>query len=266
MPRGVSLYDEMRLQRRLEPEAQEYIERVGRAEGQATESAVRVAINAFVAGCKVDGTWGAIKACCILAGARTLTGALIPLVGAAPTNVNFVAADYDRRTGLVGNGTSKYLNSNRNVNADPQNSHHMALFGTIQANWQLAGRNTGSSIGARAIIKQSGTTTETVSNNSVDLENPGPSMALGTTALMGLSRAASGSYTQRAAGTSATVNNPSAPSVSQNIFVLCANNGGTPAFFTTSRLRFYAIGEALDLALLDARVSELMRRIETATQ
>ena len=201
MPRGTSLYDEMWLQRRLEPEAQEYTERVERAEGQATESAVRVAINAFVAGCKVDGTWGAIKACCILAGARTLTGALIPLVGAAPTNNNFVAADYNRMTGLLGDGTSKYLNSNRNANADPQNNHHLSIFGTIGINWNMAVRGVaGSSIGGKGIIKQAGTTTQFLSVNPVDGENPGPSMALGTTAFMGLSRAASGSYTARAGG------------------------------------------------------------------
>jgi hypothetical protein len=264
MPRGVSLYDEMRLQQRLEPEARRYIEATERAEGQATESAVRVAINAFVAGCKVDGTWGAIKACCILAGARTLTGALVPLVGAAPTNVNFVADDYDRRTGLVGNGTSKYLNSNRAGNADPQNNHHMAIFGTIQFSWNMAARAAGNSIGAKAIIKQVGTTTLFASNNSADTENSGPSLALGSTTFMGLSRSASGSYTGRAGGSNSTITQASGTPVSQNIFVFCANNGGSPAFFTTSRLGFYSIGEALDLARFDVRVSELMRRIQTA--
>jgi hypothetical protein len=56
----------------------------------------------------------AIKASCILAGARTLAGALVPLAGAAPTNVGpFVSGDYNRKTGLVGDGSTKYLNSNR---------------------------------------------------------------------------------------------------------------------------------------------------------
>jgi hypothetical protein len=45
-------------------------------------------VNAFVKGCKADGIWSAIKASCILAGADTLAGALVPLVGAAPTNFN----------------------------------------------------------------------------------------------------------------------------------------------------------------------------------
>jgi hypothetical protein len=32
-------------------------------------------------------------------------------LGTAPTNNNFVDADYNRETGLVGNGSTKYLDS-----------------------------------------------------------------------------------------------------------------------------------------------------------
>ena len=99
-------------------DAQAYITAVETADGQALETAVKDAINAFVVGCKADGIWNAIKASCILAGARTLNGVLVPLAGAAPTNNGFVGAgtDYNRKTGLLGNGSSKWLNSNRNNN------------------------------------------------------------------------------------------------------------------------------------------------------
>jgi hypothetical protein len=107
-----------------------YIAAVEAADGQALETATRMAINSFVKGCKADGIWPAIKASCILAGARTLTGALIPLVGSAPTNNGFIGigTDYVRKTGLVGNGSTKYLDSNRANNADPQNSNHNACW------------------------------------------------------------------------------------------------------------------------------------------
>ena len=265
MPRGTSLYDEMRLQRRLEPEAQQYIERVERAEGRATESAVRVAINDFVAGCKVDGIWRAIRACCILAGAHTLTGALIPLVGPAPSNINLAPGSYARKTGLMGNGSNAYLNTNRNANADPQNNHHLSIHGTIQANWNIAGRAAGTGVGAKAIIKGTGTVTQFASSPNTDTQNAGPStVALGALAFMGLSRSDAGSYTARAGGSDFAITQDSGTPASQSIYVFAANNGGTPAFFTSSRLRFYSIGEALDLGRLDSRVSELMRRIETA--
>ena len=62
-------------------DAAAYITAVETADGQALETAVADAINAFVVGCKADGIWDAIKASCIMAGARTLNGALVPLVG-----------------------------------------------------------------------------------------------------------------------------------------------------------------------------------------
>ena len=111
-------------------DAGNYIQAVETADAQALEPATRKAINNFVIGCKADGTWDAIKASCILAGARTLAGALVPLVGTAPTNNGFIGigTDYVRKTGLLGDGTTKYLDSNRNNNADPQNSQHLAIW------------------------------------------------------------------------------------------------------------------------------------------
>jgi hypothetical protein len=91
-----------------------YIAAVEVADAEPLELGVKRSINAFVKGCKADGIWDAIKASCIMAGARTLAGALVPLKGTAPTNFNFVSGDYNRKTGLVGDGSTKYLDSNRN--------------------------------------------------------------------------------------------------------------------------------------------------------
>ncbi|MCP4832791.1 MAG: hypothetical protein GY886_11325, partial [Gammaproteobacteria bacterium] len=68
----------------FDSDASTYIDAVEATDGQALETGVRVAINDFVLGCKQDGIWNAIKASCILAGARTLDGALVPLTGTAP--------------------------------------------------------------------------------------------------------------------------------------------------------------------------------------
>jgi hypothetical protein len=70
----------------IDSDAAAYIAAVEAADGQALETATRTAIDSFVKGCKNDGIWNAIKASCILAGARTLAGALVPLVGTAPTS------------------------------------------------------------------------------------------------------------------------------------------------------------------------------------
>ena len=110
-------------------DARAYVVAVNTADGQPLEAPVVQAIDAFVIGCKADGIWSAIKASCILMGARTLSGALTPLVGPAPTNNGpFVSADYNRKTGLVGNGTTKYLESGIFPADLPQTSTHMAFY------------------------------------------------------------------------------------------------------------------------------------------
>jgi hypothetical protein len=251
-------------------DAQTYITAVEAADtaaGQSggLETAVKDAINAFVVGCKADGIWSAIKASCILAGARTLAGALVPLVGGAPTNNNFVGAtDYDRKTGLVGNGSNKYLNTNRSCSADAQDNHHLSIYGSMQSGWNMAARNLGNSIGAKGIIKSTGTITEFVSSPNIDTENSGPSLALGSTSFMGLARSSSASYIARAGGSNLTITQALGTSTSQNIYVFAANNGGTAAFYATSRISFYSIGDSLTLSQLDSRVAALMSSLAAA--
>ena len=143
----------------LDANAVAYIAAVEAADGQALEAGVRTAINTFVVGCKANGIWNAIKASCILAGARTLNGALVPLVGTAPTNFNFVSGDYNRKTGLVGNGSTKYLNSNRAGNADPQNNQHVSVYLTVKdtstGNY-VGARNPSNLVGSTQLVSRSG--------------------------------------------------------------------------------------------------------------
>jgi len=108
------------------------VEAADTAAGQSggLESGVKDAINALFVGCKADGTWSAIKASCILAGARTLSGALVPLVGPVPGNVGpFVSGDYNRKTGLKGNGTKNLL-SNYTLLASNSTNTHLSVFPT----------------------------------------------------------------------------------------------------------------------------------------
>jgi hypothetical protein len=89
----------------LDADAATYIAAVETEDAQALESAVKTAINDFVVGCKADGIWDAIKSSCIMAGARTLSGALVPLKGTGPTNFNFVTqVTTTGRQGLWGMG------------------------------------------------------------------------------------------------------------------------------------------------------------------
>jgi hypothetical protein len=239
-----------------------YVNAVEAADGQLLEFAVGKAINDFVVGCKLDNTWSAIKASCILAGARTLTGALVPLVGTAPTNVGglFVSGDYNRKTGLVGDGNpstgvgTKYLNSNRAHTADPQDSFHVSAFVSTVSAFSIAG--TGSSTG-RSSLGEAGVRLRSNTSSAA-----GATCSANT--FTGGSRSSSTAVTRRVNGATVSESITSETPAAGNIFVFARNNSGTPDFYASHRLAFYSIGESLDLALLDARVTDLINAFAAA--
>jgi hypothetical protein len=250
-----------------DPDAFAYFTAVEAADGQALEGSVRDAYNAFVVGCKADGIWTAIKASCILAGARTLSGALVPLVGTAPTNNNFVSGDYNRETGLVGDGSTKYLGSNRNNNADPQNSnHHSAFITTGSTNLShIIGSNALATVGGNSIFtsatgggnqggcwsRSNGSTVTSIGTFSVALVN-----------FIGTSRSSSSSFNLRESGSTSSSSVTSSTPSADSVLVFAR---GTPvASYTSARLAFYSIGESIDLALLDTRVTTLVNAIAAA--
>jgi hypothetical protein len=240
----------------MDPDAAAYITAVETADGQALEEKVKIAIDNFVLGCKADGIWSAIKASCILAGARTTNGALVPLVGDPPTPYNFDLAgdtDYDRETGLKGDGSTKYLDSNRANNADPLNNVHLASYITVT---QTIGASViGENIAGTAVLN--GATrcrNSTAVSYAVTPSNGG---------FVGLSRATSANYTNRANSITLDVVQASVGSDTTPYF-LFARSSPSPGLYSNPRLAFYSIGESLDLARLDARVTDLINAIGVA--
>lgn len=184
-------------------DAAAYITAVEAADGQALEAGVRQAIDNFVIGCKIDAIWDKIQASCILAGARTLAGALVPLKGTAPTNYNFVSADYNRETGLVGDASTKYLDLNRTNRSDGQNDNHRAAYvSTLSATAAaLIGGDGGSTVVGSSLLNASPTSVYTRNNTRTGLG----SFSSVTAGFIGMSRAASTSYTVRGGGADNTV-------------------------------------------------------------
>jgi hypothetical protein len=248
-----------------DPDAAVYVAAVEAADGQSLETATRVAIHSFVKGCKNDGIWPAIKASCILSGARTLAGALVPLVGTAPTNVGglFVSGDYNRKTGLVGDGSTKYLDSNRAGNTDPQNNCHLATYiSTVSgSNFQIGnGASTGrSNIAAGSVRSRNATVTTLVLSANNAIANP-----IASNSFSGISRSSSANFVARANADSNTYTVVSEASATENYFIFASNNAGSALFPGAHRLAFYSIGESLNLALLDARVTTLINAFAAA--
>jgi hypothetical protein len=235
----------------MDTDAAAYIAAVETADGQALEERTKIAIDNFVLGCKADGIWTAIKASCILAGARTLAGALVPLVGTAPTNNNFVSGDYNRKTGLGdGSNTTKFLNTNRAENADPQDNIHLSFYassGDTTANVMGIGstyiRNNATQVVYACRLAEFATTARTRSS----------------TGFFGVTRSAGASFTRYASGSpaineSVTAASSAPGSESYRVFTRV----DPAASLSQRRIAFYSIGESLDLQKLDSRVTDLI--------
>jgi len=255
---------------------QDYLDRVTAADvaagdTQGLERGVTDAFNVVLQGIVDDVCLGVsgnvisqaaskIKAMPFLCGARTLNGCLVPVVGTAPTNFNFVGADYNRKTGLIGNGATKWLDSNRNNTADPQDNKHVSVYVTAAAsNAALTTDYLGTgglAAGGTRIIASStaNTTTMRVNNISTDVDNIVTATSR-PTGLYGASRSSGTSYTARAGQASFAVTRSSATPLSGNINLYRRSNDTS---YTDARFASYSIGEAVDLAALEARIATLI--------
>jgi hypothetical protein len=253
-------------------DALDYLDRMAAADGASVEVGVATAVDAFFRGLKSTGqeydgvyrtTFESLKACCILAGARTLAGALIPLKGDAPTPYGFVSGDYSRTGGLGDPDAASYLDSNRANNADPQNDHHFAAYATsTQAGGNISFIGAVDGTYAKTIFR-------TAANSWLlyDGRLTAPTSGVANASLVGLvgvTRTGSSAFSGRVAGVPAEKNEPSFSWGPLNIFVFGYNGSGTLTAPTSSRLAFYSIGTSLSLEDLDTAVTNLITAIGEA--
>jgi hypothetical protein len=182
-------------------------------------------------------------------------------VGANPTNFNFVAGDYNRQTGLLGNGSTKYIDTNRSGNADPQNNQHLSIYVTTvnDAGGGRALANGANESGTSSLILGSASVSFTRSQSAT----AGAHTQISTVGFLGLSRSVSSEYIHRNASINVThlIASQSPRSTNINVF---RGSGVSSTVFSNSRLAFYSLGESLDLDLLDNRVTVLMSGIQNA--
>jgi len=236
-----------------------YLNAVEAADGQALESSVKSAINTFVVGCKADGIWDAIVASCIMAGARTVAGAVVPLRGNAPTNNNFVSGDYSRKLGLLGNDSNKYLATGYNNNDTtnfPQNDSHISCYvsaSQTDAGGVLVGLVTG--VGNKLSLLHTTTTNIGARNRST---TSGLS-SLAPLGFQGNSRNNSANFDCRLTSSSGVASSTvTAASGTPSNELLGVFASGAGASFTSARMSFYSIGKSLTLSSLDSRITTLM--------
>jgi hypothetical protein len=159
----------------------------------------------------------------------------------------------------VGNGTNKYLEANRAGNTDPQNNVHASVFAT---NLGSTGSTATPSFYLGSLVN-SGTTNMSLGRASSlfygRMRDENTTLVNESTGLLGATRASSSTLTVRANRASTLVTQASTtPSADRTgVFARLANAGGT-TLITDARLAFYSIGESLDLALLDTRITTLI--------
>jgi hypothetical protein len=147
------------------------------------------------------------------------------------------------------------LNSNRNNNADPQNNFHLSVYASTlgTAGYGIAqgsGESGTSMLGLSANVHRSRSSAFTNINAAVGF--------------VGHSRSQSTSFTHRAALSNTVVTIASQSPANPPLLVYARGTVGSPQALADARIAFYSIGESLDLALLDARVSNLITTIGRA--
>jgi hypothetical protein len=254
-----------------DPDVVNYIEAVEAADGEPLEQDVVTALEVFILGCKVDGIWDSIKASCILAGARTLSGAIVPLKGNAPTNT-ISSYNYNRKSGFKRTSTAGSFNTSRNNNSDLQNNRHLAIFITettsVSGRMALIGAGYGEQGGTyiassneftaqRYYVASSTRSTGDFTQYQTTIENT-------TTGFLSVSRSSSSQIEFRANSFTNILSGFHNPSTTPaNKSVMLSSNINFETQGGTQRTAFYSIGESIDLALLDNRVTKLMTKLNT---
>jgi len=257
---------------------QEYIDRVIAADVAAgnnngLEDKVTDAISTCLQALVADGILGVsggalsqsaslIKAGCFMMGARTLSGALVPLAAdmPAPTNFNLTGARYNRRTGLQGDGATTYLSTNYANNADPQNNKHLAVYVTQLGTtislfrWYMGD-------GGLSVLGLLDSNKHYARINDSNTSTPGSDPA--ETGMIGVSRQTASSISLRLENNSYNVLTTSVAPDPTDHFVFRRNDTSIPGY-SDARLNFYSAGRALDLAILGAQITALSNAIQAA--
>jgi len=246
-------------------DAIDYLTRVASADGAGVETGVATAVDAFFRHTKAAGVFDALKACCILAGARTLAGALVPVVGDAPTNVanGFVNGDFSRTSGLTGDGTSYLDTGFANTTLDKDDAHcavyatshetatgaYIGAFDLSTGDCQIAGFNA-----TNVICRFMASNGELIPSGKI-------------TPFLAATRGASASYLFRDDGATNTITRTSGIPTTMDWCVFARSTNPTHTAASDATIAFYSIGTDIGsagLTDLDTAVSNLITAIGEA--
>jgi hypothetical protein len=235
---------------RYDQNAWAWIQAVEKADAQHLEPGVRAAMNQLVLDMKANSLWTPVQTMVVKMGARTLSGALVDIKNPSSswTNNNFVSGDYNRTTGLIGNTTTKYLNTGRAGSSDSQDDFAMWTYQStaVSASNRWLMGNTRGATGGNEIRASSGDLRFYSRNNTSDTDT-----GANAAGLVGTSRSASGSYTSRGAQADQSNTRTSQTTATGTFFDHATNDAGVAASWHNHRSQASAIGAAHSLSTME---------------
>jgi len=178
------------------------------------------------------------------------------------TPVAFDASDLNVKTGLKGDGSSKYIDSNRNNNADGQNNIAMGVWiatppTTASATAYIGSRHPSLATPMSQLLQLNST-------SKIARLNSGATGTFDSTAdsgYFGASRSSGSELVARAQATNTTISAASSAPYDNTPWVFARNHFGSPAYSNT-RLSLYHIGPALTLETLDGILTTFMSEVD----
>jgi hypothetical protein len=216
---------------------------------------------------KLAGIWDKLKSSALFAGVD-FDGCFVPLRSdmPTPTNVNFTSSEHNSVTGLVGDGSSMHINTNRNNNADSQDSQTLSAYITAAGSGTTGIAGCGlNTIGASHIHQANSSfdsRSRNNSNNSTDAIN-----AFSFIGFIGISRTQPESFRRRIGpSVMETIQSVSQSPLNANhgVFVRLNTDGSVTGNRYNGRLATYTIGSGLtdtELAALDTLQTQLLADI-----
>ena len=191
-----------------------------------------------------------------------IQGVTVPLRDGmtVPTNNNFVAADLDQLTGLLGDASTKFINTNWDHGTSSQDDFSVSVYPTTTT-------TTGYLFGAgrSGVSGVSNMSAAANCRNHAITQKSGYSNSLAGN-ISGSSRSSSTGFNVRSAGTDFAATVTSQPPLSRNLFIFSRTVDGsdTAETLTNARLATYHAGPALDLATLEGLQETLITEVAAA--
>lgn len=253
-----------------DPDALAHIEAVEAADGAFLEPEVKKMLNTYVLGLKNSespnagvSNWEAIKVHCCIPIARSLAGFLVPMKGAAPTNVNFVSGDYSRGVSLDSQ-VGKYIRLPFTLqDTAVDNISTSAYCVSAPTNEGIFGI-----IGAGNVTSEGNVRIGINANPNMLIRNRNTNVHTGAgkgnaTGFIGTSRHIPSAFVSRYTGENYTSNLSATAAIEATYFNFYSINGDNGSPGSGGRYVLALAGEAIDLATVDAAQSQLISNLQS---